>query len=105
MNHYERTRINSVSRFLYSADLQTSYDAKQNVLLVVSHSTAPFVNRNAALELAKDQLSNFLAAFRHDDDGGVFLDAVDQEVDCFRGCKVGQHRIERRLNSQKEGGS
>jgi hypothetical protein len=84
VNHNERARINSMSRSLYSANLQTSYDAKQNVLLVV---TAPFVNRNATLELAKDQLPNFLAAFRHDDDCGVFLDAVDQEVDCLEAAK------------------
>jgi hypothetical protein len=77
MNDNEGTRINSVRRSFDSANLQTSYDAKQNVLLLVSHSATPFVNRDSSFQLAKNQLPDFLAAFRHDDDGGVFLDTVN----------------------------
>jgi hypothetical protein len=63
MNDNEGTRINSLRRSFDSANLQTSYHAKQDVLLLVSHSAAPFVNRDPSFQLTKNNLPDFLAAF------------------------------------------
>src|SRR5882672_12460087 len=83
MNYDECSRVDSMCRSLDSPNLQTRDHAKQNVLLSVAQPAASLVYRYAALQFAQDDLSYLFAAFRHDNDGRVLIDAVYQEVDLF----------------------
>src|SRR5689334_8444785 len=87
-----------------AADLQARDDAEEDVLLGVRPAAAPLVDRHAAREVADDGLAYLLAALRHDDDGRVLLDAVEQEVYRLRRGDVGENRVERRLDAEEEGG-
>ena len=72
------------SDVLDSADFEARHDAEENILLHVSPAAPSLVNRHAATEHLDNRLPDFLAVVGDDGDGGVFLDAVNQEVNRFR---------------------
>src|SRR5215212_351475 len=86
-----------------AADLKAGDDAEEDVLLGVRPAAAPLVDGDAAHEVADERLADLLAALRHDDDGRVLLQAVEQEVDGARGGEVGEDGVERRLDAEEEG--
>src|SRR6476469_8222268 len=84
------------------ANFQARYHTKQNVLWHAIQPSFSFVYCYAAMQMTRDGLANLLTLLRDDRNCGVFIDAVNQEVDRFGRSEISEHRIERGLDAKKE---
>src|SRR5215813_1256373 len=104
LNHNECICINVTCCSLDPANLQPRHHTEQYVLLHIGHTPAAFVHGDATLKAAHNGPADLFVTFRDDGDSGKLFNSVNQEVDGFRRCKIGEHRIKRRLDPQKECG-
>src|SRR6185369_3507788 len=85
MNDYKSRGIDLIDDALDSTDFQPGNHAVKNVHPIAGHATPAIVHRDAPAQNAHDGLPYFVALVRHYDYRVIFLDAVDQEIDGFRG--------------------
>jgi hypothetical protein len=87
INHNKRLAVQLPDHAFDPSDFQPGNYAKQNILVRIAKTTATFVDCHSALEVTDNSLPNLLVLLRHDRNGRVFFQAVDEEVDRLRSKK------------------
>src|SRR5262245_31963909 len=82
------------------ADFQAGHDTVDDVTFRTTHAAVTTEHRDAATQVAGDPFADGHVLVRHDGDGGVFVDAVENEIEGLGGGDVCQDRIQRLVHPE-----
>src|SRR5450631_2134887 len=100
MGHYECALVELSHDALDFADLQPGDYTVQDVMLHAAVSAIAPVYCNTPIQLPCDPFADQVAVVGDNRDGGVFLNAVDHEIESFCRSDIGEDRVEGRFNPQ-----